>query len=129
MFFGTRVERGLRKRPSKVSRAANGSASYRATSRLEAAGSGQRGWLDVLLEEERRLIARGESSRDVPTLEDGELVRMERRLARNPSLWTSRVDVVRSYSRVNGALVPISLDSTAHLRLLRRSTLSMDEQD
>jgi hypothetical protein len=167
--------------------------SYRAMRRLEAAGSGQRGWLDVrtdftpagglnyevtaeggsgyirsrvlrtLLEEERRLIARGDGSRvaissdnytftndgidenglarvmlrplrkERPlivgrmflTPEDGELVRIEGRLARNPSLWTSRVDVVRSYRRINGALVPVSLESTAQLRLLGRSTLLM----
>jgi len=167
--------------------------SYRATRRLEASGSGQQGWLDVrtdftpaqglnyeitdeggsryirsrvlraLLEEERRLIARGDSSRvaispenyifindgmdenglvrvtlrplrkERPlivgrlflTPEDGELVRVEGRLARNPSLWVSRVDVVRSYRRINGALVPISLESTAQLRLLGRSTLLM----
>jgi len=129
--------------------------SYRATRRLEATGSGQRGWLDVrtdftpagglnyevtaeggsgyirsrvlrtLLEEERRVTARGESSRvaispetytftgdgvdenglarvemrplrkERPlivgrlflTPEDGELVRVEGRLARNPSFW------------------------------------------
>jgi len=119
--------------------------------------------LRTLLEEERRLIARGESSRvtissDTTrsrtmastktdcvgccgrgersdplivgrmflTPEDGELARIEGRLARNPSLWTSRtspVDVVRSYRRINGALVPVSLESTAQLRLLGRSTL------
>lgn len=167
--------------------------SYRATRRLEAEGSGQRGWLDVrtdftpagglnyevtaeggsryvrarvlrtLLEEERRLIARGDSSRvaissdnytftddgidenglarvtlrplrkERPLIRgrmfltpgDGELVRVEGRLARNPSLWISRVDVVRSYRRINGALVPVSLESTAQLRLLGRSTLLM----
>ena len=56
---------------------------------------------------------------------DGELVRVEGRLVRNPSLWISRVEIVRHYRRINGALVPVSLDSTAQLRLLGRSTLHM----
>jgi hypothetical protein len=38
------------------------------------------------------------------------------------------MDVVRSYSRINGALVPISLDSTAHLRLLGRFAPPMTNQ-
>lgn len=167
--------------------------SYRATRRLEATWGGQHGWLEVetdftpangldyevtaeggsgyirsrvlraLLEEERRLIARGDSSRaaissdnytfsndgidehglarvtlrplrkERPlivgrmflTPEDGELVRVEGRLAGNPSRWISRVDVVRSYRRINGVVVPVLLESTAQLHLLGRSTLLM----
>jgi hypothetical protein len=170
--------------------------SYRATRRLEASGSGQQGWLEVrtdftpasglnyeitaeggsgyirfrvlrtLLEEERRLIARGDSSRvaissdnytftdegidenglvrvtlrplrkERPLIAgrmfltpgDGELVRVEGQLARNPSWWVSRVDLVRSYRRINGAHVPVLLESTAQLRLLGRSTLRMTYQ-
>lgn len=56
---------------------------------------------------------------------DGELIRVEGRLAKNPSLWMKRVEVVRAYARINGVLVPTSLDSVAHLRLLGRSTLRM----
>jgi hypothetical protein len=56
---------------------------------------------------------------------DGELVRAEGRLARSPSFWLSRVDVVRSYRRLNGVVVPVSLESTARLRLPGRSTLLM----
>jgi hypothetical protein len=167
--------------------------SYSGTRRLEATGSGQRGWLDArtdftpigglhyevtaeggsgyirgrvlrtLLEEERRLIARGDSSRvgispanytftDDGIGEnglarvglqphrreralvvgrmflrpgDGALVRVEGHLAKNPSLWVSRVSIVRSYERINGALMPVLLESTAQLRLLGQSTLRM----
>jgi hypothetical protein len=166
---------------------------YRATRRLEATGSGQRAWLDArtdftpaggldyevtaeggsgyirsrvlrtLLEEERLLIARGDSNRvaistanytfadgamdedglaevlltplrkERPLIigrmflkpEDGDLVRVEGRLAKNPSFWVSRVNIVRTYQRINGALVPVLLESTAQLRLLGRSTLRM----
>ena len=167
--------------------------SYSGTRRLEAAGSGQRGWLDArteftpdgglnyevtaeggsdyirrrvlrtLLEEERRLIARGDSShvgispanytftdegmsetglvrvglqprrseralvigRMFLNPRDGELVRVEGRLAKSPSFWVSRVSIVRLYERINGALMPVLLESTAQLRLLGRSTLRM----
>jgi hypothetical protein len=167
--------------------------SYRGTRRLEAAGSGQRGWLDArtdftpangldyevtaeggsgyirsrvlrtLLEEERRLIARGDSSRaaispanytfsdagiddnglalatlkplrnERPLIigsmflrpDDGDLVRVEGKMAKNPSFWVSSVNIVRSYQRINGVLVPVLLESTAQLRLLGPSTLRM----
>ena len=56
---------------------------------------------------------------------EGELRRIEGRLARNPSFWTTRVQVVRSYRRINGVLMPVSLDTSAHLRLLGASTLRM----
>lgn len=165
---------------------------YSAARRLEASGSGQRGWLDALteftpasglvytvtgeggsgiirrrvlrslLEEEQRLIASGASGRVALTTEnydftavgveegdlavvemrprrrerslihgrmllslDGALVRIEGRLAKNPSFWTTRVDVVRTYGRINGAVMPLSLESTAQLRFFGRSSLRM----
>jgi hypothetical protein len=169
---------------------------YRALRHLEAAGSGQRGWLDAqtefvpasgmryhvvaeggsgyirahvlrsLLDQEQQLIARGatdsvaidatnyrfdpqgtsedglirigirplrkERALIAGTMflapDDGDLVRVEGRLARNPSFWTRKVDVVRSYARINGVLVVSSLDSTAQLRLLGRSSLRMTYQ-
>ena len=165
---------------------------YSATRHLEASGSGQQGWLNAqthftvatgllydvtaeggsgfirarvlrsLLEEERKLIARGASgsvaiSRDnyAFTAEglneeglavvgmrplrkerslivgrmfltvDGVLRRVEGRLAKNPSFWVTRVDVVRTYRRINDVLMPVSLETTAQLRLLGSSTLRM----
>ena len=166
---------------------------YRASRRLEASGSGQRGWLDVhtdftvasglkyevtaeggsgyirtrvlrsLLNEEQRLIAQGKEStvaistgnyefrpegvndeglavvsmrplrrdrslingRMFLTILNGDLVRVEGRLARNPSFWLSRVNVVRSYQRIEGAIMPVSLETDGRLRLLGSSSLSM----
>ena len=59
---------------------------------------------------------------------DGDPVRIEGRLAKNPSFWTRRVDVVRSYTRLNDVIVPRSLESTAQLRLFGRSLLRMTYQ-
>jgi len=53
------------------------------------------------------------------------LVRVEGRLARTPSFWVSRVNVVRTYERINGVLMPVSLQTTAQLRLFGSSSLRM----
>jgi hypothetical protein len=55
----------------------------------------------------------------------GDLVRVEGRLARNPSFWTTRVDVVRRYGRVAGVRVPLSMESVAHVRIAGTSTMTM----
>ena len=165
---------------------------YTATRRLEASGSGQRGWLDVrtryaagsgfvyditseggsglirgrvlksLLEEEKQLIASGSGGRVALTRDnyaftpeslnpdgsvvvamrplrkerslisgrlilspDGVLQRVEGQLAKNPSFWVTRVNVVRTYRLINGVLMPVCLETTARLRFLGSSSLRM----
>ena len=165
---------------------------YSATRRLEAAGSGQRGWLDVRtryaadtgfrydvtseggsglirgrvlrsrLEEEKQLVASGTGARVAITRDnyaftpesvspdgivvvairplrkerslisgrlfitpDGVLQRVEGQLAKNPSFWVTRVNVVRTYRRINGVLMPVCLETTARLRFLGSSSLRM----
>lgn len=56
---------------------------------------------------------------------DGELVKLQGRLAKNPSFWVKRVDIVRSYKNLNGAVLPVELESTAQLRMLGPATLRM----
>ena len=56
---------------------------------------------------------------------DGGLVRLEGRLAQSPSFWVKHVDIVRSYERINGAVVPVALESNAQLRMLGAATLRM----
>lgn len=56
---------------------------------------------------------------------EGDLVRVEGRLAKNPSFWVTRVNVVRSYRRINAVLMPVLLETTAQLRLFGSSTLRM----
>jgi hypothetical protein len=56
---------------------------------------------------------------------DGGLVRLEGRLAKSPSFWVKHVDIVRSYERINGATVPVTLESNAELRMLGAATLRM----
>jgi hypothetical protein len=54
-----------------------------------------------------------------------DLVSLEGRLAKNPSFWTSRVDVLRTYGRVAGVRVPIAVESTANLKIMGTSVFSM----
>jgi hypothetical protein len=57
--------------------------------------------------------------------DNGDLVRVEGRLAKRPSFWTRRVDIVRSYARIGGVHVPVSLRSTAQVLFLGEGTLTM----
>ncbi len=59
------------------------------------------------------------------TSNESDLVRIEGRMAKNPSFWTTRVNLVRHYDRVGGVRVPVRLDSTAQIRFAGESTLSM----
>jgi hypothetical protein len=56
---------------------------------------------------------------------DADLVRVEGRLAKSPSFWTRRVDVVKQYARVGGRRVPIRVESTAQIRFVGTSTMTM----
>ena len=55
----------------------------------------------------------------------GDLVRVEGRLAKSPSFWTRRVDIVRHYERLHGVRLPVSLESVADVKIYGRSTLTM----
>ena len=57
--------------------------------------------------------------------DDGDLVRVEGRLAKSPSMWTRRVDIVRSFRRVGGVRMPVELESVATLLIAGRSTFRM----
>ena len=55
----------------------------------------------------------------------GDLLSIEGRLAKNPSFWTSRVDVTRRYGRIGGIRVPLEVVSTAHVKIAGASELQM----
>jgi hypothetical protein len=57
--------------------------------------------------------------------DQGELVRVEGRLAKNPSFWVRNVDIIRTYERIGGVVVPVAMDSTAHIRFFGAATLRM----
>jgi len=59
------------------------------------------------------------------TTGDADLVRVQGRFVKNPSFWTTRVDVVRHYGRVAGVRVPVRMETTARIRFAGDSTMVM----
>jgi hypothetical protein len=91
---------------------------------FQANGVGSDGLVNVLLaprRQERVLVAGTMFLRP----DDGALVRLRGRLAKSPSFWIKNVEIVRSYERIHGAVMPVSLESTAQVRMLGPSTLRM----
>jgi len=64
----------------------------------------------------------------VVTPDDADLVRIEGRLVRNPSIWITRVEVVRHFRRLRGHRVVVRIEAVAHVRLLGdvRTTIDFD---
>jgi hypothetical protein len=54
-----------------------------------------------------------------------ELLRVEGRLAKNPSFWTSLVNIVRRYARLAGVRVPVATETTAKVKFAGTSQLRM----
>lgn len=57
--------------------------------------------------------------------ESGSLLRIEGRLARSPSFWTNRVEVVREYQHIAGVRVPVRMESRAWVKIVGVSTLEV----
>jgi hypothetical protein len=57
--------------------------------------------------------------------DDGELMRIEGELAKTPSYWTRRVQIVRHYQRFLGVRMPVALETTAAVRIAGESTFRM----
>ena len=56
---------------------------------------------------------------------DGDLLRVEGTVAKNPSFWTSEVNITRHYARVDGVRVPIATESLAKVKFVGRSSLNV----
>ena len=55
----------------------------------------------------------------------GDLVRVEGRLAKNPTFWTSLVNIVRRYARIGGVRVPVATETTAKVKFVGNSQLEV----
>ena len=69
---------------------------------------------DVLLVDGRAVLDDG-----------GDLVRVEGRLAKNPSFWTSLVNIVRRYARIGGVRVPVATETTAKVKFVGAAQLQV----
>jgi hypothetical protein len=50
--------------------------------------------------------------------EMGDLLRVEGKLAKNPSFWTTLVNIVRRYARIGGVRVPVATETFAKLKFV-----------
>ena len=78
----------------------------------------------VLLKPKRKDILLVDG-RMVLTEDATELLRVEGRLSKNPSFWTSSVNIIRHYGRLDGIRVPISTESIAKIRFAGVSKLDV----
>ena len=82
------------------------------------------GLANVLLSPRRkeRVLVSGMMALDTT---DGALVRLQGRLAKSPSFWVKNVDIVRTYQRIGGTVLPVALESKAQVRFAGDATLRM----
>lgn len=61
----------------------------------------------------------------VLTPDGTDVARVEGRLAKNPSFWTSLVNVIRHFARVDGVRVPVATESVAKVKFAGQSKLDV----
>lgn len=64
--------------------------------------------------------------RMVLSSDGNELLRVEGRLTKNPSFWTSLVNVVRHYARLDGVRVPVATESVAKVKFAGQSRMEVE---
>jgi hypothetical protein len=78
----------------------------------------------VLLKPKRKDVMLVEG-RMVLNADSGDLLRVEGKLAKNPSFWTSLVNVIRHFAKFDGVRVPVSTESVAKLKFAGQSQLDV----
>jgi len=91
---------------------------------LTLAAAGEPGLVKLFARPKRRDVTLIDGAVYV-TDTDADLVRVEGQLAKSPSFWTRRVQVLKQYARVNGLRVPVRVESTAQIRFAGTSTMTM----
>lgn len=91
---------------------------------FDLAGPGADGLVSVSLKPRRKdgLLLNGTLHL---TPGDADMVRIEGRLAKSPSFWTRRVDVIRRYARISNVRVPVVVESTARVIVAGESSFVM----
>lgn len=64
--------------------------------------------------------------RMVLSSDGSELLRVEGRLTKNPSFWTSLVNVVRHYAKLDGVRVPVATESVAKVKFAGQSRMEVE---
>ena len=78
----------------------------------------------VLLKPKRKDVMLVEG-RMVLNADSGDLLRVEGKLSKNPSFWTSLVNVIRHFAKLDGVRVPVSTESVAKVKFAGQSRLDV----
>jgi hypothetical protein len=92
---------------------------------FSAASAGPDGLRYVSLKPKRKEVMLVDG-RMVLSADGTDLLRVEGRLAKNPSFWTSLVNVIRHFAKVDGVRVPISTQSVAKVKFAGQSRLDVE---
>jgi len=57
--------------------------------------------------------------------DNGDLLRVEGKLSKNPSFWTSLVNIVRHYARIGGVRVPVATETTAKVKFVGNAQMDV----
>ena len=87
-------------------------------------GDSESGLRYVLLKPKRKDVMLVEG-RMVLDADSGDLVRVEGKLSKNPSFWTSLVNVIRHFATLDGVRVPVSTESIAKVKFAGQSRLDV----
>ena len=85
---------------------------------------GEEGFRYVLLKPKRKDVMLVEG-RMVLSADGADLLRVEGKLAKNPSFWTSLVNVIRHFAKLDGVRVPVSTESIAKVKFAGQSRLDV----
>ena len=91
---------------------------------FSAAEEGADGLQYVLMKPRRKEVTLVDG-RMVLSADGSDLLRIEGRLAKNPSFWTSLVNVTRHFAKVDGVLVPVATESVAKIKFAGQSQLDV----
>ncbi len=78
----------------------------------------------VILKPKRKDVMLVEG-RMVLDADNGDLLRVEGKLSKNPSFWTSLVNVIRHFAKLDGVRVPVSTESVAKVKFAGQSRLDV----
>ena len=87
-------------------------------------GESEDGLRYVLLKPKRKDVMLVEG-RMVLNADSGNLLRVEGKLSKNPSFWTSLVNVIRHFAKLDGVRVPVSTESIAKVKFAGQSRLDV----
>ncbi len=124
-YIRGKVLKAVLKREQELIKAGAGSQSELSSDNYhfeEASGGDSERYVTMKPKRKDALLVDG---RMVLSRDRGELLRVEGRLSKSPSFWTSLVNVIRHYGRLDGVRVPLATESVARVKLVGVSHLEV----